>query len=342
MSPLPPVPAGQEDIARNHGHLARPTGSLWWELARPSTDTEATGTPVVLLHGGPGMPAYYLEPLVEPLVTAGHPVLVFDQIGCGRSPANGEEPVTVDSLAADVLAVIAQAGLTECVLYGHSWGGMLALETYRLYAERRKAGSAAGAAGSAAGAAGSPTHIRGLVLGSPLLHTDLWLEDARTNIDSLAADVRALIDAPRSDAEAAAGEDAYYREYFCALDPWPAELEHTMNDLGTEVYEALWGPNEFTPTGALVDADSARILDSVDVPVLALCGTRDEVSPKTLRGFTDRVPGERGASAVFEGGTHCVHLEQPEAYVRALTEFLGEVPDARGGGTSSSPERVGK
>jgi pimeloyl-ACP methyl ester carboxylesterase len=40
--------------------------------------------PVVLLHGGPGVPSDYLEPL-ERLAESGREVIVYDQLGCGRS-----------------------------------------------------------------------------------------------------------------------------------------------------------------------------------------------------------------------------------------------------------------
>ena len=40
--------------------------------------------PILLLHGGPGAAAYYLEPLEERLAEH-RPVVVYDQLGCGRS-----------------------------------------------------------------------------------------------------------------------------------------------------------------------------------------------------------------------------------------------------------------
>jgi proline iminopeptidase len=40
-------------------------------------------TPLVLLHGGPGVPSYYLNPMAS--LSDERPVIFIDQLGCGRS-----------------------------------------------------------------------------------------------------------------------------------------------------------------------------------------------------------------------------------------------------------------
>jgi proline iminopeptidase len=39
-------------------------------------------TPILVLHGGPGYPSYYLNPLKN---WNDRSVILFDQLGCGRS-----------------------------------------------------------------------------------------------------------------------------------------------------------------------------------------------------------------------------------------------------------------
>lgn len=41
--------------------------------------------PLITLHGGPGIPHDYLFPISLLLVDYGIPVVMYDQIGCGRS-----------------------------------------------------------------------------------------------------------------------------------------------------------------------------------------------------------------------------------------------------------------
>ena len=50
----------------------------------PRMGVDRPGTPLLLLHGGPGAASYYIEPLAERLA-AGRPTVVYDQLGCGRS-----------------------------------------------------------------------------------------------------------------------------------------------------------------------------------------------------------------------------------------------------------------
>jgi len=40
--------------------------------------------PLLVLHGGPGATHQYLEPLAE-LAASGRRVILYDQLGCGRS-----------------------------------------------------------------------------------------------------------------------------------------------------------------------------------------------------------------------------------------------------------------
>jgi pimeloyl-ACP methyl ester carboxylesterase len=50
------------------------------DLARPGL----AKFPLVVLHGGPGVPPDYLEPLEE-LADTGRPIVFYDQLGCGNS-----------------------------------------------------------------------------------------------------------------------------------------------------------------------------------------------------------------------------------------------------------------
>ena len=84
--------------------------------------------PIVLLHGGPGVPSDYLEPL-EALAREGRDVIRYDQLGCGRSD-HPDDPtlLRVDRFVEELAQVRDDLGLERFHLYGQSWGGMLALE----------------------------------------------------------------------------------------------------------------------------------------------------------------------------------------------------------------------
>src|SRR5207253_4544860 len=61
------------------------------------------------------------------LASTGRRTVLYDQIGCGRSPAGGLD-WTVELFVEEVDAVRAALGLDRIHLFGNSWGGMLALE----------------------------------------------------------------------------------------------------------------------------------------------------------------------------------------------------------------------
>lgn len=86
---------------------------------------DATGTPVLLIHGGYWRPEYdrtHLRPMAAGLAAAGHPTVLT---GYARVP--GDPDAAVADLRLSVTALSAGTGLSSPVLVGHSAGGHLAL-----------------------------------------------------------------------------------------------------------------------------------------------------------------------------------------------------------------------
>jgi proline iminopeptidase len=93
------------------------------------------GKPVVLLAGGPGFNAAYLQPLWKAL--PGYRFIVPDQRGTGHSFISKIDSVTmsVDRYVDDLELLRTHLKLKKMVLAGHSWGGMLALAYAAKYPE---------------------------------------------------------------------------------------------------------------------------------------------------------------------------------------------------------------
>ena len=87
----------------------------------------------MLLHGGPGMSASYLDPLV-PLLTGVFSPILYQQRGL--LPTTIGEPFTVEAHVADAAAVIDEAAGGRAWIVGHSWGGHLALHVLVACPER--------------------------------------------------------------------------------------------------------------------------------------------------------------------------------------------------------------
>lgn len=90
---------------------------------------DSTKPAVVFLHGGPGYNAAGFEfSTAQALADRGYYVIVFDQRGCGRSPADTSlAAYTFANASADLLGVYDRYHLRKAVLIGHSWGGTLGI-----------------------------------------------------------------------------------------------------------------------------------------------------------------------------------------------------------------------
>ena len=84
------------------------------------------------------------------------------------------------------------------------------------------------------------------------------------------------------------------------------------------------------PAAMLNDMTACDKFDAMDkagditVPVLAVCGTDDTMTPpKYSRFMVDHLPNAR--IAVIEGGTHFMFAEKPEDVNKAIEEFLGSI-----------------
>lgn len=263
--------------------------------------------PLVMVHGGPGgthggfLPAL---PLADDRA-----VILYDQLDCGLSDKPGDSanwavPRFVDELEAIRTAL----GVARWHVLGHSWGGTVALE----YAARRSGGLAS------------------LVLQGPLISTAAWMADAATLRAKLPADVQATLDAcespnPPPQARCDTAVAAFY-DRFWRLRPPPAwaiayEKRHGLK-LAANLYNAMWGPNEFRATGTLRDYDGEPLLKRITAPTLFLIGDSDEVTEETAGRFTAETPGAR--LRVIADAAHRTQSDQPEAYVTALREWLRE------------------
>lgn len=93
------------------------------------------GIPVVFLHGGPGSGCNPRQRrLFDP---ARFRAVLFDQRGAGRStPSGGLRANTTAHLVADIERIRAALAIERWIVFGGSWGSLLALEYARAHAGR--------------------------------------------------------------------------------------------------------------------------------------------------------------------------------------------------------------
>ena len=141
----------------DEGFIAVPGGRVWYHRVG-----DGPGTPLLLLHGGPGSASYGLKPWFA--LGKDRPVIIYDQLGSGKSDRPADTTLyTVDRYVRELQAVRDSLGLGTVHLYGRSWGAMLA-EAYM---------------------ASNPEGVRSLILSSPLVTTAQWEKDADSLIRTL-------------------------------------------------------------------------------------------------------------------------------------------------------------
>lgn len=113
--------------------IALATGSQLATWTLPATGGRRHRTPVVFLHGGPGL---YTEARRfdegAPLRAAGFATVYFDQAGGGRSARLPAAQYGLDRAVADLEALRLALGQEQLVLWGNSYGAVLAM----VYASR--------------------------------------------------------------------------------------------------------------------------------------------------------------------------------------------------------------
>ncbi len=274
-------------------------GDVWAARLGP-----ADGMPVLILHGGPGAASYYMEPLAERL-SEHRPVIVYDQLGCGRSDTPDDTSLwTVDRSVEELDQVRAAYGLHRCHLLGQSWGGWLAIE----YMARGPAG------------------IDRLVLASTSASIPQFMAEARKLIEALPEPHRSVLielgargeyDHP----DYVAAVDVFYHHHLCRADPWPEALVRSGEQMdGNQVYLTMNGPTEFDVIGRLREWDRTADLGRIDVPTLVTCGRYDEITPACSETITAGIPDAR--MHVFERSAHIAHLEEGEEYAALVEAFL--------------------
>ena len=243
---------------------------------------EGGRTPLVCLHGGPGSTHNYFRPLER--LADERRVVVYDQLGCGRS----DRPDLQWRLAIfieELERLCDHLGLEEIHLLGTSWGGMLALEH----------------------ALARPGFVRSLVLSSTLASADEWVDEVKRLRDAIGGGDDEVL-------------EEFERRHFFRGDGEPLELIRMREERSSSVYEAMWGRNEWTMTGALAGWDVRPRLAELRMPTLILRGAHDLSTPAIAKTLMEGIPHAR--EVVFAESSHTPVLEETERYLRTVREFL--------------------
>lgn len=289
-------------IPVGEGNLTVEGGAIWYKVSG-----DGPGTPVVLLHGGPGYSSFYLKPLEQ--LGKHRQVIRYDQLGSGKSEIITDSSLfTIDRFVGELEALRKHLNLEEWAVLGHSWGTILGFEYYRQFPER----------------------VTSLIMGSPCIDMVAWEQSTNQLLESLPDSLRyAVIEADASgNYENPLYETAitqFYDKYLWGKNPIAEDLDSIMNTANLDIYHHMWGPSEFSITGTLKGYDVTPMLADVKVPILFTVGEFDEIKPALVE---EMASISNSKVVVFEGSSHLTTWGAPKENIKVVEEFLsGMDPD---------------
>jgi pimeloyl-ACP methyl ester carboxylesterase len=196
------------------------------------------GAPLVLLHGGFGT-AEMFGPNVD-LLTAGRQVIGVDLQSHGRSPA-ADRPMTFETMADDIVALIRSLGLPRAAIMGFSLGGGVALRTGIQH----------------------PDMVERLVLVSTVFKRSGWYPEMRAGMDAMGPETAALMrQTPLYEA---------YEQVAPNVEDWPVLVQQVSEAVKIEYDWSAAIPGLSMPT-MLVIGDADGVPPSHEVEFFGLLG----------------------------------------------------------------------
>ena len=280
-------------------YLDVPGGKIWYKV----TGTGA-GTPVILLHGGPGFTSGYLKSLEA--IANGRKVVRYDQLGSGNSTKITDTALfNIPHFVAELEALRSHLGFDKVHVLGHSWGTILALEYYRAH----------------------PNRVASLIQASPALDIPAWEAHARNLVKTLPDSSQRVIEKREAEKNYAAPDYQaamleFYGKYVW-LRPIEADLDSMFAGANMGIYNYMYGPSEFTTVGTLKHYDGTPYLKTIKVPTLYLVGEVDEANPATVKRHASMTPGSE--YAVIPNAAHMITWDNPAATNRLVMDFLTRI-----------------
>jgi proline iminopeptidase len=267
---------------------------------------------MLLLHGGPGATHEYLEAFDSYLPAAEVEYYYYDQLGSAWSD-QPEEPTLweLDRFVDEVEQVRRALGLDSdsFVLFGQSWGGILAIEYALRYQE----------------------HLRALVISNMMADVPAYNAYAEQVLmpdmdqDKL-AEIRALetagdIENPRY-MELLNDQHYVHHVLRMPVEEWPNPVQRALAAINPAIYVSMQGPSELgiSPDAKLARWSRFADLASIIVPTLVIGARYDTMDPAHMEQMAEQLPA--GEYLHCPTGSHLAMYDDQKTYFTGLINFI--------------------
>ncbi|MES0489513.1 MAG: proline iminopeptidase-family hydrolase [Leptospirales bacterium] len=268
---------------------------------------------VLLLHGGPGTTHEYLEAFDSYFPGESIEYYYYDQLGSYYSdqPDDGdlwELPRFVE----EVEQVRQALGLNKenFYLYGHSWGGILAIE-YALKYQK---------------------NLKGIIISNMMASMPAYNEYAK-NVLMPTMDQKALSQIKALEAAGDFENPAYmglliehhYVHHFLRMPPneWPEAFTRVFKHINPAVYVPMQGPSELGASGKLLNWDRTTDLAKITVPTLTIGARHGTMDPEHMKWMAGAFP--KGRYLYCPNGSHMALYDDQKIYFEGLVSFIQDV-----------------
>ena len=268
---------------------------------------------VLLLHGGPGITHEYLEALDSYFPGAGIEYFYYDQLGSAYSDQPDAPGLWKLARFVEEVEQVRQAlklDKSNFYLYGHSWGGLLALEYALKYQQ----------------------NVKGLIISNMVASIPAYNRYA-SDVLMPAMNQKALGEIKRLEAAGKFDDPRYeellmqyfYVDHVLRMPPeqWPDPVLRAFSKINKKVYIPMQGPSEMGSSGSLSTWDRSADLSKITVPTLAIGARYDTMEPAQMERIAKGVT--KGRYLFCPNGSHFALYDDQKVYMAGLIKFIRDV-----------------
>jgi proline iminopeptidase len=262
----------------------------------------------LLLTGGPGLSHEYVECFESFFPKEAIEFIYYDQLGCGASEhptdtALYNVPEAVKEL--EQVRIALHLDKSNLYLWGHSWGGILAME----YAVKH------------------PQNLKGLIVSNMVSSATVFNKYVQ---NVLVKQMNPTVADSLMQMESNGDTDNpkylnlitqhFYTKHICRLPEWPEPLTRSLSKINTAFYNRMQGKSEFRLNGKLANWSISSRLPKITVPTLVIGAKYDEMDPQHMKWMASQIP--HATFLYCPKGSHMAMYDDQQVYMKGLIHFI--------------------
>jgi len=273
---------------------------------------------VLLLSGGPGLSHEYLEAFESFFPKEGIEFFYYDQLGTGNSDQPKDSTLFDIPRSVEEVEQVRKAlnlDKDNFYLYGHSWGGIVAMEYAVKYQQHLKALIVSNMDASGKDYNDYVENVLFKQLPPAVQDTLKQFEDKK---DYKNPKYTTLL------------QNHFYAKYICnmPMDKWPEPLLRAFGKINEPYYNAMQGPSELHVFGKIRDWDIKSRLPQITVPTLTIGAKLDEMNPEHMKWISEQV--KNGQYLYCANGSHLSMYDDQQFYMTGVIKFIKDTDSGKG------------